>query len=114
MHIQLFFSFFFRVFSELKISRWLDAHLDRSAGLNTLPKNAILSNVAGDGENRLVITDLKLKKDMKCRLKVYKGTVVTTDTALPDVPSSIISFYHDRLNPRTPGKKTHGISFSNV
>ncbi|XP_045475110.1 Bardet-Biedl syndrome 1 protein homolog [Harmonia axyridis] len=88
--------------SELKISRWLDAHLDRSAGLNTLPKNAILSNVAGDGENRLVITDLKLKKDSKCRLKVYKGTMVTTDTVLPDVPSSIISFYHDRLNPRTP------------
>ncbi|XP_044753442.1 Bardet-Biedl syndrome 1 protein homolog [Coccinella septempunctata] len=88
--------------SELKISRWLDAHLDTSAGLNTLPRSAILSNVVGDGENRLVITDLRLKKDTKCRLKVYKGTVVTTDNVLPDVPSSIISFYHDRLNPRTP------------
>ncbi|KAL3268342.1 hypothetical protein HHI36_007458 [Cryptolaemus montrouzieri] len=88
--------------SDLKISRWLDAHFDRSANLNTLPRNAILSNVAGDGENRLIIVDLKLERDTRCRLKVYKGTLVAADTVLPDVPSSIISFYHDRLNPRTP------------
>lgn len=80
----------------------MEAHSDRSAGLKTLPRNAILADASGDGYFRLIITDLKLD-DGRSRLKIYKGTLLTTDQPLQDVPSSVISFYADHLEPRVPG-----------
>ncbi|CAG9759500.1 unnamed protein product [Ceutorhynchus assimilis] len=87
---------------DLNVSRWLEAHTDRSAALTTLPRNAILADIAGTGDYHLVITDLKFEKDTKCRLKVYKGTLLTSDQALANVPNSLISFYADQLEPRIP------------
>ncbi|ERL89688.1 hypothetical protein D910_07051 [Dendroctonus ponderosae] len=87
---------------ELGISRWLEAHTDRSAGLTTLPGNMVLADVAGTGDYHLVLTDLKFNQDTKCRLKVYKGTLLVSDQPLPDIPSSVVSFYADQLEPRIP------------
>ncbi|XP_044260139.1 Bardet-Biedl syndrome 1 protein homolog [Tribolium madens] len=87
---------------ELNISRWLEAHSDRSAGLNTFARSAILADVCGDGDFRLVLTDVKFEADKRSRLKVYKGTLLTSDQVLPDIPSSLISFYSDELEPRVP------------
>ncbi|KAK9679844.1 Ciliary BBSome complex subunit 1 [Popillia japonica] len=87
---------------DLNISRWLEAHIDRSASLTTLPKNLVLADVCGDGEYRLVLTDLKLENNEKSRLKVYKGTVLTSDQTLPDIPSSIISFYTSNYDSKIP------------
>ncbi|KAJ8970106.1 hypothetical protein NQ314_001396 [Rhamnusium bicolor] len=86
---------------ELNISRWLEAHSDRTAGVTTLPRNAELVDVAGDGDYRLVITDLNLQNDNRSRLKVYKGSL-TSDIILPDVPNSLITFYPNQLEPRIP------------
>ncbi|CAH0556153.1 unnamed protein product, partial [Brassicogethes aeneus] len=88
--------------SELNVSRWLEAHSNRSAGLTTLPGNAILVDVVGDGDYRLIITDLKLEKDVKSRLKTYKGTLLTSDQILQDIPSSVVSFFTDEIEPRIP------------
>ncbi|RZC38478.1 BBS1 and/or ACBP domain containing protein [Asbolus verrucosus] len=87
---------------ELSISRWLEAHSDRSAGLTTFARNAILADISGDGDHRLVLTDIKLQSDKRSRLKVYKGTLLTSDQVLPDIPSSVISFYTDDLEPKVP------------
>lgn len=89
---------------ELGVSRWLEAHTDRSAGLTTLPGNMVLADVAGTGDHHLVLTDLKFNKDTKCRLKIYKGTLLISDQPLPDIPSSVVGFYADQLEPRIPGK----------
>ncbi|XP_065155693.1 Bardet-Biedl syndrome 1 protein homolog isoform X2 [Atheta coriaria] len=89
-------------FSELSVARWLDAHSDHSAGLATLPQGAILADIAGDGEHRLALLDIKLGKDSRSRLKVYKGTLLTADQTLPDVPSGIISFYTDPSDNKYP------------
>ncbi|KAF7276327.1 hypothetical protein GWI33_010470, partial [Rhynchophorus ferrugineus] len=88
---------------ELSVSRWLEAHTDRSAGLLTLPRNAVLADISGNGDYHLVITDLKLEKDTKSRLKVYKGTTMIHDQAINNVPNSVISFYTDEISPRIPG-----------
>lgn len=82
----------------------MDAHSDRSAGLTTLPKNAVLSDVAGDGDYRLVLIDLKLENNVRSRLKVYKGTVLSSDQTLPDIPCGIISFYTENGEFNVPGK----------
>lgn len=61
-----------------------------------------MADVSGDGDFKLVLTDIKLEADKRSRLKVYKGTFLTSDQVLPDVPSSVISFYTDELEPRVP------------
>ncbi|XP_050310813.1 Bardet-Biedl syndrome 1 protein homolog [Anthonomus grandis grandis] len=88
--------------TELTASRWLEAHTDRGADLFTLPRNAILTDVSGSGDFHLVITDLKLDKETKSRLKVYKGTMLISDQALPNMPCSVVSFYGDYMEPRIP------------
>ncbi|XP_028143279.1 Bardet-Biedl syndrome 1 protein isoform X2 [Diabrotica virgifera virgifera] len=85
---------------ELKISRWLEAFYEQNSNLTTLPGNAVLADVNGDGNYNLVITDIKLEKN-RSRMRVYKGTS-SIDIALPDVPSCVISFYTDELEPRIP------------
>ncbi|GJQ85344.1 hypothetical protein Trydic_g12650 [Trypoxylus dichotomus] len=90
------------MYCELNISRWLEAHFDRSASLTTLPRNLVLADVSGDGEYRLVLIDLKLGTTERSRLKVYKGTVLITDQTLPDIPSSIVSFYASSYDTKIP------------
>lgn len=91
-------------FSDLNISRWLEAHSDRSSNLTVLPRNLVLADVSSDGDHRLVLTDLKIETEHKSRLKVYRGTVLTSDQTLPDLPSGVISFYTDEIEPKIPGK----------
>ncbi|KAF5272140.1 hypothetical protein FQA39_LY01222 [Lamprigera yunnana] len=88
--------------TELNPSRWLEAHSDRSAGLTTLPKNLALVDTSGDGDYRLVLVDVKFGEEISARLKVYKGTMLVSDQPLPDVPSALIGFYIDTVQPRVP------------
>lgn len=92
-------------FRDLNIAKWLEAHTDRSAGLTTFPRNVVFADITGSGDYHLVLTDLKLENDTKSRLKVYKGTMLSSDQPLPNVPSCVISFYADQLEPRIPGTK---------
>lgn len=61
-----------------------------------------MSDVSDDGDHRLVVTDLKLGSEVRSRLKVYKGTLLTSDQVLPDVPCGLISFYMDSFDPKVP------------
>lgn len=88
--------------SELNTNKWLEAHSDRNAGLTTIPRSLVLADIAGDGDYRLVLTDLSME-DCKSRLKMYKGTALYSDQPLPDTACGIISFYTDILEPRIPG-----------
>lgn len=91
------------VFSELNPSRWLEAHSDRSANLNVLPRSIALADISDDRDFRLVLADIKIGRDVRSRLKVYKGTLLISDQILPEVPSGVISFYMDYLEPKVPG-----------
>ncbi|KAL1490258.1 hypothetical protein ABEB36_012984 [Hypothenemus hampei] len=93
---------YFFLFLKMNVSKWLEAHTDRSANLITLPRNAILADISGTGDYNLVITDLKFKTDNKSRLKTFRGTILISDQALPSLPNSLISFFADRLEPRIP------------
>lgn len=84
----------------------MEAHSDRSAGLTTLPRNLVLSDVSGDGDFRLVLVDLKLENNVKSKLKIYKGTAQIADQILPDIPSGIISFYSENVDRSVPGRLT--------
>ncbi|XP_074028565.1 Bardet-Biedl syndrome 1 isoform X1 [Leptinotarsa decemlineata] len=85
----------------LNISRWLEAYSQQNADLTTLPGNAILTDVLGDGNYNLVITDIKFNGRNRSKMKIYKGTLVI-DLSLPDIPNSLISFYTDQLEPKIP------------
>lgn len=91
------------------VSRWLDAHEDRSAQLWTLPHCLTFCDVAGTGEHRLVVAVIPPAApssggfiDPRCRLRVYRGTSLNCELTLPDVPSGVISFYTDAHDSRVP------------
>lgn len=71
-----------------------------------MPNNLIFADVSGDGNYRLVLTDISTEGESSVRLKVYKGTLLCSDQPLPDISSSLISFYADNFDPKLPGKST--------
>lgn len=92
----------FNVLRDFNLSRWLEAYSERNTNITTFSGNCTLADVTGDGNYHLVIGDIQLQKDIKSRLKIYKGTTAN-DLPLPDVPSSVISFYTDQVEPKIPG-----------
>ncbi|XP_018329462.1 Bardet-Biedl syndrome 1 protein [Agrilus planipennis] len=87
---------------EFHTSKWLEAHLERNAGLKTLPRNLILGDIFGDGDYRLILVDVDFGQDLKANLKVYRGTGLVANQPLPVLPSSLISFYNDLTEPYLP------------
>ncbi|XP_077996781.1 BBSome complex member BBS1-like [Glandiceps talaboti] len=82
-------------------SKWLDAHYDPVASLYTFTSCLALSDLNGDGENKLIVADLGTGSyDMK--LKVYKGTTLMSENAIIDLPTGVSTFFMDTNEPRTP------------
>ena len=81
---------------------WLSAHYDPIAGLYTFSPCITLSDLNGDGDNRLVIADLGTGM-LNMALKVFKGTAVVGENKLLDLPTGIVGVYMDSHTPRTPG-----------
>ncbi|XP_002732274.1 BBSome complex member BBS1-like [Saccoglossus kowalevskii] len=82
-------------------SKWLNAHYDPVASLYTFTTCMALSDLNGDGENKLIIADLGTGSyDMK--LKVYKGTSLMSENAIIDLPTGVSTFFMDTNEPRTP------------
>lgn len=81
----------------------MEAYSERNTNITTFSGNCTLADVAGDGNYHLVIGDIKVDKETRSKLRIYKGTSAQ-DLPLPDVPSSVISFYTDSVEPRIPGK----------
>lgn len=80
--------------------KWLDAHYDPMACLNTFSSCVALADLSGDGESRLVVGDLGGPAGMK--LKVYRGTALLSESSLLDLPAGLVAFFMDLHEPRIP------------
>ncbi|XP_025104031.1 LOW QUALITY PROTEIN: Bardet-Biedl syndrome 1 protein-like [Pomacea canaliculata] len=81
--------------------KWLDAYNDRVASLYTFTQCMTLSDIKADGDWKLIIADLGTGSyDMK--LKVYKNTNLMSEHTIMDLPTGVVTFYLDTLEPRTP------------
>lgn len=92
-------------------SRWLMAHHDPQANINTLSSHMCLADLNNEGENLLALVDLKqrnidyndfqvlkqhqlinlLKSPYECRLRVYRGQQLIYNHFLDDMPSCLFA-----------------------
>ncbi|XP_022090954.1 Bardet-Biedl syndrome 1 protein-like isoform X2 [Acanthaster planci] len=82
-------------------TKWLDAHFDPVANLYTFSSCMALSDINGDGENKLVIADLG-SGSSNMKLKVYKGTSLMSENAIIELPTGVSTFFMDTNEPRVP------------
>ncbi|KAM4721564.1 BBSome complex member BBS1 [Rhinophrynus dorsalis] len=82
-------------------SKWLDAHYDPVAGLNTFSSCIALADLHGDGDFKMVAGDIG-SGPYNMKLKVYKGTALMSENALLDLPTGVAAFLMDQNEPRTP------------
>jgi len=75
---------------------WLQAFHDPVAGLRVFGQSLRLVDLGGDGDFRLLAADLDRK------LKVFRGTGVSSVHPLLDQPVAAAVFYPDAAAPRTP------------
>lgn len=81
--------------------KWLDAHHDPLAGLYTFSSCTDLADLHGDGENRLLVGDLG-SGSSGMKMKVFRGTALSGESTLLDLPSGLVAFFMDLHEPRTP------------
>uniref|UniRef100_A0A8C5MM93 BBSome complex member BBS1 n=1 Tax=Leptobrachium leishanense TaxID=445787 RepID=A0A8C5MM93_9ANUR len=82
-------------------SKWLDAHYDPVAGLNTFSSCIALADLHGDGDYKMVAGDMG-NGPYNMKLKVYKGTSLLSENSLLDLPTGVATFLMDQNEPRTP------------
>uniref|UniRef100_A0A4W3H7J0 Bardet-Biedl syndrome 1 N-terminal domain-containing protein n=1 Tax=Callorhinchus milii TaxID=7868 RepID=A0A4W3H7J0_CALMI len=82
-------------------AKWLDAYYDPVANLYTFTSCVALSDLHGDGDNKLVLGDLGTGL-YNMKLKVYRGTGLVCENALIDLPTGVVAFLMDTSEPRTP------------
>ncbi|XP_046372718.1 Bardet-Biedl syndrome 1 protein homolog isoform X2 [Haliotis rufescens] len=82
-------------------TKWLDAYHDPMSTLYTFTQCMTLSDIQADGDWKLIVADLGTGSyDMK--LKVYKNTNILSEHTIIDLPTGVVTFYMDTLEPRTP------------
>mmetsp|Transcript_89952 Transcript_89952/g.142135 ORF Transcript_89952/g.142135 Transcript_89952/m.142135 type:complete len:595 (-) Transcript_89952:174-1958(-) len=77
-------------------SPWLDAWHDPVAGMSAYSSFMCLSDLQADGDHRLIMVDLKK------RIRIYKGTTISWEQKLLDVPCAVQCFYHEVATPPIP------------
>ncbi|XP_077595505.1 BBSome complex member BBS1 [Stigmatopora nigra] len=82
--------------------KWLDAHYDPLAGLRTFTSCVALADLSGDGDARLVAADLGAATAPAVKLKVYRGTALSGESVLLDLPCGLVAFFMDLHEPRVP------------
>jgi Bardet-Biedl syndrome 1 protein len=75
---------------------FLSAYYDPVANVRVSSATLCLVDVAADGDYRLVAADLEQ------RLRVYRGTALSSTHLLLGEPSGLVAFYPDASLPRTP------------
>mmetsp|Transcript_47681 Transcript_47681/g.152835 ORF Transcript_47681/g.152835 Transcript_47681/m.152835 type:complete len:596 (+) Transcript_47681:319-2106(+) len=75
---------------------WLDAWHDPVSGIKAYSQCLRLADLNGDGDWRLLVADSDKK------LKVWRGTTLSSEHALLDLPVAIATFYSDASQPRLP------------
>ncbi|KAF2361456.1 Bardet-Biedl syndrome 1 N-terminal [Trinorchestia longiramus] len=81
--------------------KWLTAHHDPVAGLHTFSSCMALADLSADGEVKLIIADLG-SGSHNMKLKVYKGTQLSSENTLIDMPTGVITFHMDTTEPQLP------------
>lgn len=82
-------------------SRWLLAHHDPKANIQTLSSHMCLADLNNDGEGLLALIDFKqqqlpidtkrqFKSPRECRMRVYRGQNLIYNHFLDDIPSCLI------------------------
>ena len=71
---------------------WIDVHSDLVAGIKAFSQCLTLCDVMGDGDYRLICGD------SNCKLKVFKGQILQSETKLQFTPVSILGFYSQDSN----------------
>lgn len=80
-------------------SRWLMAHHDPFANINTTSSHLCLADLHGEGENLLALVDFKRtgQQDIRstqppydCRIRIYRGQQLIYNHFLDDLPSSLV------------------------
>jgi Bardet-Biedl syndrome 1 protein len=88
--------FFFFAPMAAQPNAFLDAFYDPVAGLRCLTSGLKLVDLAGDSDVRLACADLE------CRLRVYRGTSLSSSSPLLGEPAGLAYFYPDTTTPRVP------------
>ncbi|XP_077292811.1 Bardet-Biedl syndrome 1 [Arctopsyche grandis] len=83
------------------VSRWLDVLGSTEHNICTLPMNVAFADLNCDLDFKLVVADMGLTNNVS-KLKVFKGTSIINEIILPDIPTSIISFFTNETLPRNP------------
>lgn len=110
--------------------RWLNAHEDRSAGVQTFTGRCIaLCDAMGTGDHCLVVAEPKftsplqneasssseeknatsnVKNVVSGRLRVFRGAAtLCSDRPLQGAPSALVAFYTNETDNRVPGLIIH-------
>ncbi|VDM49847.1 unnamed protein product [Toxocara canis] len=82
-------------------NKWVSALHDYSAGINSLPACIGLSDLYGDGDYKLIIGDIGTSR-YNMRLKVFKGLTLVGESVLTDVPSAVVPFINELMQPTLP------------
>ncbi|CAG0912671.1 unnamed protein product [Notodromas monacha] len=80
---------------------WIEAWKDPLASLYTFSSCMSLCDLYGDGDSKLIIADLGTGL-YNMKLKVYKGTALETENTLVDLPTSVVTFQMETMQPRIP------------
>ncbi|CAF3501254.1 unnamed protein product [Rotaria socialis] len=86
-------------------SKWLPAHSDYVAGINTVETCIELVDLYAEGSVNLVIADfgnILLVPKLQAKLKVFKGFSLLKENNLSDLPCAVVACYTDNLQPRIP------------
>ncbi|CAF1425886.1 unnamed protein product [Adineta steineri] len=86
-------------------SKWLSAHNDFVAGINTVGSCVELVDLYAEGSVNLVIADfgnILLMPKIQAKLKVFKEFSLLKENNLSDLPCAVVACYMDTLQPRIP------------
>ncbi|XP_047132073.1 Bardet-Biedl syndrome 1 protein homolog isoform X1 [Hydra vulgaris] len=86
---------------ESKSKQWLDAHYNPVASLYTFGSCIELADLHADGEYKLIIADLGTGS-YSMKLRIFKGTAILSESSITDLPTAVVSFNMDSVEPRTP------------
>uniref|UniRef100_A0A0N4ZHJ9 BBS1 domain-containing protein n=1 Tax=Parastrongyloides trichosuri TaxID=131310 RepID=A0A0N4ZHJ9_PARTI len=79
--------------------KWVGALWDPSAKISTRGSLAVLSDVLGDNDYKLLLVDMA---ENTPKLRMFKGINPVAESALTSIPTGVVSFYNSLTNPPTP------------
>ncbi|XP_076235739.1 BBSome complex member BBS1-like [Calliopsis andreniformis] len=85
----------------LGASRWLEALWEPASRLYTLPSGLDMVDVTGDGDARLICTDLGTLSANSSKIRVFKGGDQITEHNMVYSPCGVVGFYMENGEPRS-------------